>query len=130
MHTKHLLFTCFSDLEVPNMKRVLESLASSNDEKVQCDMTAVAMSGRCSDLVEAAVTGVCRVCVRLQERRIKELEESLAKCQKVQEQVEGQCVFTEQTQQCWSLFADLCLAGKISLSLHHYGVLWLKIHAK
>uniref|UniRef100_A0A8C4I4A7 SAM domain-containing protein n=1 Tax=Dicentrarchus labrax TaxID=13489 RepID=A0A8C4I4A7_DICLA len=52
---KHLFV--FSDTEVLKMKRVLESLASSNDEK---------------------------------ERRIKELEESLTKCKKVQELVKGQ----------------------------------------
>uniref|UniRef100_A0A8C4I345 SAM domain-containing protein n=1 Tax=Dicentrarchus labrax TaxID=13489 RepID=A0A8C4I345_DICLA len=55
---KHLFV--FSDTEVLKMKRVLESLASSNDEK---------------------------------ERRIKELEESLTKCKKVQELVKGQTVF-------------------------------------
>uniref|UniRef100_A0A8C4I2W8 SAM domain-containing protein n=1 Tax=Dicentrarchus labrax TaxID=13489 RepID=A0A8C4I2W8_DICLA len=59
---KHLFV--FSDTEVLKMKRVLESLASSNDEK---------------------------------ERRIKELEESLTKCKKVQELVKGQTVFKDHT---------------------------------
>ncbi|XP_027127956.1 liprin-beta-1 isoform X1 [Larimichthys crocea] len=51
------------DTEVLKMKRVLESLASSNDEKVQCD-----------------------------ERRIRELEESLIKCKKVQELVKEKLI--------------------------------------
>lgn len=62
------------------MKMVLESLASSNDEKVAPGGADVGEKG-------GAVTPC--VCV-LQERRIKELEESLNKCQNVQEQVKGQ----------------------------------------
>lgn len=62
------------------MKMVLESLAASNDEKV-------APTGAGADQTGVNVTPC--VCV-LQERRIKELEESLNKCQNVQEQVKGQ----------------------------------------
>uniref|UniRef100_A0A4W6C194 PPFIA binding protein 1a n=1 Tax=Lates calcarifer TaxID=8187 RepID=A0A4W6C194_LATCA len=50
----------FPDIEMLKMKRALQTLTSTNDEKVQCD------------------------------RRIKELEESLIKCKKVQEMVKGQ----------------------------------------
>ncbi|MEQ2194220.1 hypothetical protein XENOCAPTIV_025588 [Xenoophorus captivus] len=61
------------------MKRVLELLTSENDEKVQTSMSA------------AGLTSWMRhdfsLCVYPQERRIKELEESLTKCRRVQELV-------------------------------------------
>ena len=69
------------------MKMVLESLALANDEKVQCDVTPQ-LSAR-FDSLKAVVTGTLCVCY-LQERRIKDLEETLTKCKNVQEQVKGQ----------------------------------------
>lgn len=85
---KHLFL--LSDTEVLKMKRVLESLASSNDEKVQGDVTPRVT--RSFDLPETAATGTSRM-FYLQERRIRELEESLTKCKEVQEMVKGQSLF-------------------------------------
>uniref|UniRef100_A0A671XJH7 PPFIA binding protein 1a n=1 Tax=Sparus aurata TaxID=8175 RepID=A0A671XJH7_SPAAU len=53
--TKVTCFFSHPDTEVLKMKRVLESLASSNNEKVQCDVMLLLNS--CFDLHEAAVTG-------------------------------------------------------------------------
>lgn len=50
-----MFFFPHPDTEVLKMKRVLESLASSNNEKVQCDVMLLLNS--CFDLHEAAVTG-------------------------------------------------------------------------
>lgn len=71
-----------SDTELLKMKRVLETLELSNDEKVQRDVSrSSGGSKRCNWTT-----------VFLQEQRIKELEVSLHKC-KEEELVKGQTVF-------------------------------------
>lgn len=79
-----LFFLIFPDTEVVKMKRVLELLTSENDEKVQSGMSAVTPPARMHHHFS--------FCVYLQERRIKELEESLTKCRRVQELVRGERV--------------------------------------
>lgn len=54
-------------------------------------------------------------CDFLQERRIKELEESLTKCKKVQELFKGQTVFIDQTHCLPSIIYDIYVAEVTSI---------------
>uniref|UniRef100_A0A673BZT4 Liprin-beta-1-like n=1 Tax=Sphaeramia orbicularis TaxID=375764 RepID=A0A673BZT4_9TELE len=79
------LCTFSPDAEMLKMKRVLESLTSANDQKVQYNVIHIRS---CHDAIKASLTLI--IFFYQQEQRIKELEESLTKCKKVQELVKGQ----------------------------------------
>uniref|UniRef100_A0A8C9XCB6 PPFIA binding protein 1a n=1 Tax=Sander lucioperca TaxID=283035 RepID=A0A8C9XCB6_SANLU len=78
---------------------------------------------QCEKKLKATKVSVLKVQLAETEQRIKELEESLTKCKKVQQLVKGQTVFKDHTHYCYSLLTyHICIPVTTSILNQRFGI--------